>query len=275
MHLHTTIPVHVGTPTSLRHRPEKELEQRNMDLSVDILHELRTPLHSIQGFIRLILDGKVPDTETQRQFLTNVERETQLLNNLVDDLVDMFATGSGSKVLKKEPVSMRSVILSAILKMGSLAAEKEITIDADLDGTFPAVEGDEQALGQVVANLLHNAIKFSRQGSKIEVRASKRDGKLVTQVTDQGVGIPGETVPCLFERFYRGPSSMMPTACGTGLGLHICKRIVEAHDGQIWVESESGKGSTFSFTIPFAPKPVANRLTGGKSRDGEDPGHRR
>lgn len=251
------------------------MEQGEMDFSVDILHELRTPLHSIQGFIRLILDGKVPDTETQRQFLTIVERETQLLNNLVDELVNILATGSGPKALKKEPISMKSVILSTILKMGSLAAEKEITVDADLDGTFPAVEGDEQALGQVVANLLHNAIKFSRQGSKIEVRASKRDGELLTQVTDQGVGIAGEIVPCLFERFYRGPSSMMPTACGTGLGLHICKRIVEAHGGQIWVESEPGKSSTFSFTIPFAPRPVGNRQRGGKSRDEEGPGHRR
>ncbi len=247
-----------------------------MDLSVDILHELRTPLHSIQGFVRLILEGKVPDPETQRQFLTIVEWESQLLTNLVDELLSTFATGSGPKAEKNERISMKEVILGTILKLGGLAAEKGITIDTDLDGPFPAVEGDEQALGRVVANLLHNAIKFSQQGAKITVRASKRDGKLLTQVTDQGVGIPEEMVPYLFERFYRGHSLMMPTACGTGLGLHICKRIVETHGGQIWVESEPG-GSTFSFTIPFAPRPVGNQRGGLKRRshDEEDPGHRR
>jgi len=235
-------------------RQEEELEQKKMDFSIDILHELRTPLHSIQGFIRLILDGKVPDTETQRQFLTIVEGETRLLNNLIDNLADTFVTGSGPMVLKKERVSMKSVILSAILEMGSLAAEKEITIDTDLDGAVPTVEGDEQALGQVVANLLHNAIKFSWQGGKIEVGARKRDGNLLTQVTDQGVGIARETIPRLFERFYREPSSIIPTTCGAGLGLHICKQIVEAHGGHIWVESEPSKGSTFSFSIPLAPE---------------------
>jgi len=256
------MPVHIAMPTSPYARQEDELEQRKTDCSANILHELRTPLHSIQGFVRLILEGKVPDPETQRQFLTIVEEESQRLNNLVDELLDTFATGSEPKAMKNEYVSMKYVILSTILKLGALAAAKEIAIDADLDDTLPAVEGDKQALGQVVANLLHNAIKFSGQGSKIIVRANKRDGKFLTQVTDQGAGIPGEMIPHLFEKFYRGHSSMMPAVCGTGLGLHICKQIVEAHGGQIWVESAPGKGSTFSFTIPLAPKRVRNQQGG-------------
>ena len=238
------------------------MEHKKTDFSANILHELRTPLHSIQGFVRLILEGKVPDPETQRQFLTIVERESQLLNNLVDELLDTFATGSEPKAMKNEHVAMKYVILNTILKLGGLAAEKEITIATALDDTLPPVKGDEQALGQIVANLLHNAIKFSGQGSKITVRANKLDGQLLTQVTDQGAGIPREIVPRLFEKFYRGHSSMMPAVCGTGLGLHICKQIVEAHGGQIWVESEPGKGSTFSFTIPFAPKRVRNQQGG-------------
>ena len=238
------------------------MEHRKTDLSANILHELRTPLHSIQGFVRLILEGKVPDPETQRQFLTIVEHESQLLNNLVDELLDTFASGSEPKAVKNEHVSMKYVILNTILKLGGLAVEKEITIATALDDTLPPVKGDEQALGQLVANLLHNAIKFSGQGSKITVRANELDGQLLTQVTDQGTGIPREIVPRLFEKFYRGHSSMMPAVCGTGLGLHICKQIVEAHGGQIWVESEPGKGSTFSFTIPCAPKRVRNQQRG-------------
>ena len=236
---------------------EQERRPTKMGFSVDILHQLRTPLHSVQGFVRLILEGKVPDPETQRQFLTIVARECQRLNALVDELLDTLATGSGPKAMKNEPVSMTEVILDTILKLGGLAAEKEITIDTELDDTLPAVEGDDQALGQVVANLLHNAIKFSGQGSKIIVRANRWDGKLLTEVKDQGIGIPQEVVPRLFDKFRRGYSSMMPGACGTGLGLHISKQIVDAHGGQIWVESEPGKGSTFSFTIPFAPSRLA------------------
>ena len=238
------------------------MEQSMMDLGVDILHELRTPLHSIQGFVRLILEGKVPDPKTQRQFLTIVEQECQLLSNLVDELVDTFATGSEPKAMKNEWVSMKDVILSTILRLRGLAAVKEITIDTDLDDALLAVVGDEQALGQVMANLLHNAIKFSRQGSKITVSANKQDGKLLTQVTDQGVGIGQEIIPRLFEKFYRGHSSMMPGACGTGLGLHICKEIVEAHGGQIWVESEPDKGSTFIFSIPL---PQGELATSGET----------
>jgi signal transduction histidine kinase len=228
-----------------------------MDFNANILHELRTPLHSIQGFVRLILEGKVPEPETQRQFLTIVEQEAQQLNNLVDKLLDAAVAGSGPEAIKSEPVSMKYVISSTILKMGGLAAEKEITIDTDLEGTLPAVEGDEQALGRVVANLLHNAIKFSPQRSKIIIGAYEQGGKLVTQVKDQGAGVPREMVPYLFDKFYRGYSSMMPTACGTGLGLHICKQIVEAHGGQIWVESEPGKGCAFSFTIPLPQRQLA------------------
>ena len=251
------MPVHIGVPATPYDRQEKGLGLSKMDFSIDILHELRTPLHSIQGFVRLILEGKVPDPETQRHFLTIVEQESQRLNNLVDELLGTLVTGSGTKVFKNECVSMRHVILDTILKLGGMAAEKEITIDTDLDDTLPAVEGDEQALSQVVANLLHNAIKFSEQGSKIAVSASKMDSKLLTQVTDEGAGITGEIVPHLFERFYRGHSSMMPDACGTGLGLHICKQIVEAHGGQIWVKSEPGTGSTFSFTIPLPQSELA------------------
>jgi signal transduction histidine kinase len=260
--LSTPMPVRFGMPTSSYDGEVKALEQRGVDFSINILHDLRVPLHSIQGFVRLILDGKVPDPETQRQFLTIVERESQLLNDLVDELVNGLATASAPKAMKNQRVSMKEVILSTIPKLGGLAAEKKLIIDTDLDGTLPAVRGDEQALGQVVANLLHNATKFSPTGGKIIISESKQDGKLLTQVTDQGVGIPREILPQLFEKFYRGHSSMMPAVCGTGLGLHICKQIVDAHGGQIWVESEPDKGATFSFTIPFASKPVGNRGNG-------------
>jgi len=241
---------------------KKKVKSSDMDFNASILHELRTPLHSIQGFVQLILEGKVPDPEMQRRFLTIVEREAQLLNDLIDGLINTSAASSQADALKKGPVSMERVIFNTTLRMSILAAEKGITIDTDLDDTLPAIEGDEQALGQVVANLLHNAIKFSEQGSKISVRASRWDGKLLMQVTDLGIGIPEEMIPHLYKKFCYGHSPLMSSASGMGLGLHICKQIVEAHGGQIWAESEAGKGSTFSFTVPVAPQPVDDRREG-------------
>jgi signal transduction histidine kinase len=229
-----------------------------MDSAADILHELRTSLHSIQGFVRLILDGRVADPETQRQFLATVERQSQVLNDLVDELVDILATGSAPKTMKNQHASMKEAILSTIRKLGGLAAEKEITIDTELDEHLPPVQGDEQALGRVVTNLLHNAIKFSPRAGKITIRASERDDELLTQVTDQGTGVPRQSVPHLFEKICRDHSAVTQAVGGMGLGLYLCRRIVDAHGGRICVEGERHRGNTFSFTIPLAAKAVRN-----------------
>ncbi len=231
---------------------EKELEQLKDDFIASVSHELRSPLHSIRGFVRLMLEGKVPDPETQREFLTVVEEQSQHLNNLVDDLLDTFAMESGRKALKRQRVSMKDVILDAALKLGNKAAEKGVVIDTELADGCPDVEGNEEALEQVVTNIVDNAIKFSRQGGQIIVKASSGDGKLLTQVIDHGIGISKETIPRLFDKFYQADGSATRAAGGTGLGLYICKQIVEAHGGKIWVESEPGRGSTFSFTITLA-----------------------
>lgn len=237
---------------------KKELEQSKMDSITDVLHELHTSLHSIQGFVRLILEGRVPDHETQREFLAIIEKQSQHLDNLADDLLNALALESGRETIKSGPVSMKDVTLDTILKLGGLAAEKKISIDTDLDAHLPPVQGDVQALGQVVTNLLHNAVKFSPRGSKITIRVSGQDGKLLTQVTDQGTGIPRESVPCLFEKFYRAHTPVTRAVRGLGLGLYLCKQIVEAHGGQIWVDSEPDRGSIFSFTIPLASTRVRN-----------------
>jgi PAS domain S-box-containing protein len=255
---------------------EKEVEQLKDDFIANVSHELRSPLHSIMGFVGLMLGSKVPDPETQREFLTRVEDQSWHLKNLVDDLLDTFALESGRKVFEKQQVSMKDVILNTALKLGSMAAENGITIDTELAEICPDVVGDEEALGQVVTNIITNAIKFSPQRDRVIVRANRWENKLLTQVIDHGCGIPAEAIPRLFEKFYQVNGSMTRSAGGTGLGLYICKQIVEDHGGEIWVESELGRGSTFSFTIPLADPTVQQPTmmkSGGVSHDSEDSDH--
>jgi len=230
---------------------EKELEQMKMDFIANASHDLRSPVHSIRGLVKLMLDGKVPDPETQREFFTLIDQDSQLLKNLVEDILDVLALESGRKAMKMEPVSVKDLVFGAISQLANRATEKGISIDTDFPKGSLDVEGDEKALGRVVGYLLDNAIQFSPQRSKIIARADASEGRLLVQVIDQGIGIAAEEIPRVFEKFYQGKGSVTREAGGTGLGLYISKQIVEAHGGQIWVESEPGKGSTFSFTIPL------------------------
>lgn len=245
---------------------EKELQQLKDDFVANVSHELRSPLHSIRGFVGLLKDGSVTDSETQREFLGIVEDQSRHLNELVDDLLDTFALESGRKVLKKEPVSMEEVVGNVVVKLGTVAADKGISFSTEVHALSTIVQGDEQALRQVITNLVANAIKFSPQQSNIVVRVKESGNKLLTQVIDNGVGIPEESINKLFQKFYQVDSSATRSAGGTGLGLHISRQIVEGHGGDIWVESELGRGSIFSFTVPLADAAVCQETTGHTRR---------
>ena len=238
---------------------EKELEQMKMAFIANASHELRSPVHSIRGLTKLILDGQVSDPETQREFLILIDQDSELLKDLVDDLLDTFALESGRRTMNMEPVSVRELILGTISQLAHRAFDNGISIGTELAETSLVVEGDEKALGRVVANLLENAIKFSPEGSKIIARADVNDGKLLVQVIDPGIGIPAKEATRIFDKFYQVNGSMTREAGGTGLGLYMCKQIVEAHGGQIWVHSEPGKGSTFSFTMPLSERSKLKR----------------
>ena len=230
---------------------EKELQRLKDEFIANVSHELRTPLHSIRGFVTLIVEGKVPDPAKQQRFLELVDEQGQHLSNLVDDILDSFALESGRKRLGSQRVSMKGVIARAALKLGNIAGDKGITIDTKRALKCPDVVGDEEALEQVIINLVNNAIKFSPGGGQVAIEANRRDGKVLMRVIDHGVGIPADAVPKLFGKFYQVDSSVTRIVGGTGLGLYICRQIIEAHGGEIWVESEVGKGSTFSFLVPL------------------------
>ena len=216
----------------------------------EALHEMHTLLFSVRGFTRLLLGEKGLDNRRRREFLTIVDRDIDRLNHLVDSA--LRATGPESAATERAPVSMKRVIAAVVASLSGWARERNIDIQAILPPTLPNVVGDEQRLGQVVANLLANAIKSSPRDSRVTVKAEVAYGGLLVSVADKGCGIPKNELASVFDRFYhRGNGN----TDGVGLGLYIAKRIVQAHAGQIWVESDEGRGSVFRFMLPLAQPP--------------------
>ncbi|HOG46598.1 MAG TPA: ATP-binding protein, partial [Anaerolineae bacterium] len=233
---------------------EHELDQMQRDFVSTVSHELRTPLFSIKGFVELILKGKVPDAEVQREFLTRVAEQANQLAAIVADLLDTSRLEAGRLELNKARVSLAEIASGAVTRLESVAHNREVTLDFQAQPGLPQVLGDERRLAQVVTNLLGNAIKFSPPQSSIQIRCEFGEGQVIVRVIDHGVGIPPEAMSRLFSKFYQVDASATRRVGGTGLGLYISRRIVEAHGGHIHVESEVGKGSVFSFSIPIASK---------------------
>jgi PAS domain S-box-containing protein len=229
---------------------QRELERMRTEFISNVSHELRTPLTSLKGFTKLMLQGKVPDPETQKEFLTIMYNQSEHLQRLIESLLEVSRIESGRFSIKKEPTQLEKVIRTAVESVGSLIAQKAMSIKEELPDRLPEIEGDEGRLLQVVVNLLSNAIKFSPDGSSITVKAENTGDELLVHVTDQGIGIPEDAQPRLFQRFYQVDGSATRNVGGSGLGLYISKQIVEAHGGNIWVKSREGEGSTFSFSIP-------------------------
>lgn len=231
---------------------ERELDQMKSDFISMVSHELRTPLFSIQGFIRLILDGQVPDEETRTNFLTIVEEQAQHLADMVDNLLDLSRLEAGLIDLKLEIVQIGEIARQTIIKLHSLAQSKHIALRTHVADDVPSITGDRRWLEHVITNLVSNAIKFTSEGGQVWVLVKPRASDVVVQVIDSGIGISKEAQKNLFSKFFQVDGSATREASGTGLGLYIARRIVEAHGGRIWVESEVGKGSAFGFSLPLS-----------------------
>jgi PAS domain S-box-containing protein len=238
----------------------QEIDQMKQEFLSNVSHELRTPLQSISGFTKLIMTGKVPDPATQQEFFQIIDRETMHLGNLINGLLDMSRLESGRFKIYKKLAPVYDIFADSIKMFHSLAREKNITLTESILPNLPEMEVDSERLGQVVINLVGNAIKFSDPGGSIQVKTSVRNKELFFQVVDNGIGIKDEAMKHLFERFYRVEGETVKG--GTGLGLYISKQIIEAHGGKIWAESTFGKGSTFSFTLPLASE--------GEKQNGEE-----
>lgn len=225
------------------------LEQLRQNMVTDVAHELRTPLSNVRGYLEALRDGVMePTTET----IASVYEEAMLLNRLVDDLQELAMAEAGQLKLVCQPVDIREVIDKAVQSLKSRAIEKEVSLERDLPDDLPLVEADAERLGQVLRNLMKNAIVNTPPGGKITVQARTVDSQVEVSVQDNGTGISAEHLPYVFERFYRADQSRARSTGGAGLGLAIVKQLVEAQGGQVAIDSQVDAGTRVSFTSPIA-----------------------
>jgi signal transduction histidine kinase/uncharacterized protein YigA (DUF484 family) len=238
------------------HDAKNELEELNKiknEFISMVSHELRTPITAIKGFVKLVLEGETGAlNDQQTQFLQIADQSVDRLTVLVSDLLDISRIESGQLKLRLDPVEPKDVIDAAVRNVEAEIARKKLTLTVNLAVPFPQILADRERLVQVFNNLLMNGIKFTPDGGSLTVSAQDKGDFAVFSVADTGIGIAGKDHQKIFEKFYQVDSSSTRGTPGTGLGLAIVKSIVEMHGGQIWVESEPGKGSVFRFIVPRA-----------------------
>jgi PAS domain S-box-containing protein len=238
-----------------------ELDRLKDEFVALVSHELRTPLTSIRGYLELVLDGEAGGvTDEQRQFLGVVERNANRLLELVGDLLFLAQIESGKLSLEVGAVDLAAVAAESVETARPLAEEKSITLTL-ATSPVPLLAGDRVRLAQLLDNLVSNAVKFTPEGGRVDVRASSARGSAILEVRDTGMGIPAEEQEHVFERFFRTTRATEQAIQGTGLGLAISKGIVHAHGGSITLASSDGEGATFRVSIPIrAAQPAAAEI---------------
>jgi two-component system phosphate regulon sensor histidine kinase PhoR len=227
----------------------KQLERTREEFVANVSHELRTPLSLIKGYVETLLDGARDNPEVAERFLKIIERNTQRLDLLIQDLLTISALESGRLKLNLEPLELRPLADKVLADLHAKAEHKKVSLVNELPEF--ATNADVNRLDQVFANLVDNAIKYGHAAGTVTVGGKKLDdGWLEIFVRDDGPGIPAESLDRVFERFYRVDKARSRDQGGTGLGLSIVKHIVQAHGGEVRAESDPGNGATFFFTLP-------------------------
>lgn len=241
----------VGVVAVLRDITEiKELEQMRTDFVANVSHELRTPLTSIKGFVETLLDGAIEDKTVARHFLDIINDESDRLSRLINDILTLSRLEEKDAGVNKAPVEMAKVINNIVSILHSRIKEKNLDLRTDIADNLPVIQADQDMMGQLFINLLDNAIKYTPSGGRIRVEVQPAQQGIKVTVSDTGIGIPGKSLPRLFERFYRVDKARSREMGGTGLGLAIVKHILEQHGGSIEVQSELGRGTAFTFYLP-------------------------
>jgi two-component system phosphate regulon sensor histidine kinase PhoR len=237
----------------------RRLDAVRRDFISNISHELRTPLASLKALVDTLRDGALDDPPAAQRFLDRIETEVDAMTQMVQELLELSRIESGRVPLSLVPTPVADVVAPPVERLHPQAERAGLGLTVDLPSDLPQVLADAERVRQVVTNLLHNAIKFTRPGGRVTVRAyavqdegqpSKADRyhpSVIVEVADTGVGIPADDLPRIFERFYKADRAR--SGGGTGLGLAIAKHIVQGHGGRIWAESIEGQGSTFYFTL--------------------------
>ncbi|HEX6927385.1 MAG TPA: ATP-binding protein [Longimicrobiaceae bacterium] len=241
------------------------IQARDEMMSV-VSHDLRNPLSTVMMTAELLLDGRT-DPEEQRRHLQTIGRAAGSMNRLIRDLLDAGQLDQGSLAIERRPLEPGPLAEEACESMQPMAKDKGQRLTCEIEAQLPKVEGDAERMGQVLSNLLGNAIKFGQEGGSIHLRVASRREEIVFSIIDDGPGIAPEDLPRVFDRHWRGKET---AHLGAGLGLAISKAIVEAHGGRIWVESEPGRGTAFHFTIPtLKPESEPEARTGSEAAEDE------
>lgn len=231
----------------------RRLERVRTEFVANVSHELRTPLTAIQGYVETLLGGAIDEPADSRRFLEVVHRHTERLGRLLNDLTDLSNIELGKITLDLGPVAVPDVAESVVAILRPRADGSRVAIDLDLPPDLPAVQADHDRIHQILINLVDNAVKYTPAGGRVKLSARASDGGVEIDVTDTGVGIPAADLPRITERFYRVDKARSRELGGTGLGLAIVKHLVQAHGGELTIESEHGRGTTARVRLPVAP----------------------
>lgn len=227
----------------------QRLENYRRDYIGNVAHELKTPIFSIQGYIETVLDDPELDRATLESFLSKANKNADRLGQIVSDLDTITKYESGFLVLDQQPFDLLNLVQEVVDSLELQAKEKQISIQVFAPaGEYPVI-GDRQRISQVITNLGYNSIRYGRENGNTRIRLSETGSKTILEVADNGIGIPQESLGRVFERFFRVDKHRNRATGGSGLGLSICKHIVEAHGETISVMSTEGAGSVFSFSL--------------------------
>jgi two-component system phosphate regulon sensor histidine kinase PhoR len=241
-------------------------EKSRRDFIANVSHELRTPLTSISGYVETLIDDPNPRPETTREFLSIILKNSNRMNRLTEDLLELASVESPDYKLNCQPIRASALVEDAIESLAGLVLDSGISLES---GGAPQtiVLADPDAMTQVFGNLIENAMKYGKSGKRIRVSAIALESEVEFVVQDFGPGIAFEHLSRIFERFYRVDKARSRDSGGTGLGLAIVKHIVQAHGGRIWAESELGAGAGFHLTLPVV-QPANSAESPGSSESG-------
>ncbi len=229
---------------------QRELEQARRDLIAAVSHDLRTPLTSIRAMIEALADGVVSDDASIQRYYSNIRTQVNNLSGLINDLFELSQLETGQVKLQVEPVNLNDLVSDVVEAMQAQAKAKQIALSGQFSESLPIVQAELAKIQRVLYNLVQNAIRHTGPAGTISLETKAVPEGVQVDVIDSGEGISPDDLPRVFDQFFRGEKSRSRETGGSGLGLAIAKRIIEAHQGRIWVESQAGQGTRFGFVLP-------------------------
>ena len=220
------------------------------DFVANVSHELKTPVTSVRGFSETLMSGEVTDEETTQQFLKIIHDESQRLDRLIRDLLNLSKIEKQEMPLNLEPLNLTALAHEVSVTLQGAIEEKKTRLALPDPSRDVYLEGDEDRLRQIILNLVGNGINYTAEGGAVNLSLEEDMNNVRLIIEDDGIGIPEESLPRIFERFYRVDRARSRHSGGTGLGLAIVKHLIESHHGEIEVESREGEGTTFIVTLP-------------------------